>query len=230
MKKILFFATILLLLLAVPFSASAEDATEIPTADETQTEQADQSLTEFFNDEIRPALISVALALGASAPILVAFVKKIGQYKTVVAAYAAKKAENADLKGLVEDLKATISAVDIVKFKEEITNAFTEAYQKAVDSSRLNNALLAEFAERQNVVDAKVQALLAGATNAWSQSPAAVACLTALPNETVLRKQAEQIHALEAYIRQTKGDEADVIIADLKGVQEDDKQGENVAV
>lgn len=221
-KKIFAIALLVLLSLCLCFAVSAEGEVAEPSEE--------FSLTEFFNEEIRPALISVALALGAALPVFVAFVKKIGQYKSVVSAYVAKKAENDDLKGLVAELQATISAVDISKFKEEITKAFTEAYQKAVDSSRLNNALLSEFSERQNVVDAKLQALLAGATNAWSQSPAAVACLTALPNETVLRKQAEQIHALESYIRHTKGDEADAIIADLKGVQENDKQRENVAV
>ena len=222
-KKILVVFLIVVLSIFLCCSVSAEGSTIEQSPEEF-------NLTDFFNEEIRPALFSVVLALGAALPVFIAFVKKIGQYKSLVSAYAAKKAENNDLKGLVAELQSTISAVDISKFKEEITKAFTEAYQKAVDSSRMNNALLAEFTEKQNVLDAKLQALLAGATNAWAQSPAAVACLTALPNETVLRKQAEQIHALEGYIRDVKGSEAETIIADLKGVQDRDKQGENVAV
>ena len=224
MKKRIF-AIFALLILAVCLSLPV-----FATDTYTGAPSEDFNFIDFFNEEVRPALISVALSLGASAAVAVPFVKNIGKYKSLVSAYVAQKAENNDLKGLVSELQATVSAVDIVKFKDEITKAFTEAYQKAVDSSRLNNALLAEFSERQNVVDAKIQALLAGATNAWAQSPSAVACLTALPNETVLRKQAEQIHALESYIRDVKGSEAEAIIADLKGVQEHDQQGENVAV
>ena len=47
--------------------------------------------------------------------------------------------------------------------------------------------------------------------------PAAVACLSEAPTEYAVKKQSMELKALEDYIREIKGEEAEAIITELKG-------------
>ena len=76
--------------------------------------------------------------------------------------------------------------------------------------------LYAQMEAKIELLSAQIDALIRGAQNAWSQSPAAVACLTASPSESVVRKQRDQIKALEQYITEYKGEEATAIISKLE--------------
>ena len=81
---------------------------------------------------------------------------------------------------------------------------------------KIDKKTYAEIKAQIDTISAQLNALINGATNAWRSSESAVACLAASPTQTVVEQQAAEIKALEDYIRETKGDEADKIISDVK--------------
>ena len=164
----------------------------------------------YFNNNILPLIISAASTLLAGLTLLIPYLRNSGKYKQLQAIYTRLKAEN-------DNLQTLLNSTDITTIKDALALMMTEELTKAVKELKIDSTAYANFETQLKVLSAQVQALINGATNAWAQSPSAVQCLTVSPTEEAVKRQALEIKALEDYIRETKGDEAEAIILELKG-------------
>ena len=192
---------------------------EIPPDNTAPSGEEDQFIiSQFFEEKILPLIISAGSAflmfLGAITPAL----KNSGKYKRLQGIYSATKAENAKY---VELLQGT----DIEKFKETIESILTDDLKKKIAELGNFEPKFDEMSAKMELLFAQMQSMKEGAINAWAQSPAAVAALTASPTESAVLKLVQQNKAFEGYIKEQKGDEAAKIIAELKGESENDEQG-----
>lgn len=233
MKKIVSILIIALLLtFTLGVSVYAEDTTETtaqtteqtpapvtpPTGEQgaqeknstTQTDEEELSVTQFFNEKILPLLVAAFYAVVGLIAFSAPYIKKIVKFNKLHGIYLKQKEEN-------ENLKSLLNMTDISKFKEAVETAFTEYVKHALDAVKIDNNLVANLTVQIEVMKAQIQSLIAGATNAWAQSPGAVACLSAAPTESALRVQAAYIAALEGHIKESKGEEAEKILTELKG-------------
>ncbi len=231
MKRIVSIIIIALLLtLTLGVCVYAEDATESTLQSTEQTpapatppaqEQGkqgqngasnadEQSKTEFFNEAILPLLTSAASAVVGLIAISAPYIKKSAKFNKLHGIYLKQKEENETLQGL-------LNMTDISKFKEAVEKVLTEDVKRALDAVKIDNDLVANFTAQIEVVKAQIQSLIGGALNAWAQSPGAVACLSAAPAESALRAQAAYVAALETHIKESKGEEAEKILTELKG-------------
>ena len=196
-----------------------EPPAEIPTDNTAPSGEEDQFIiSQFFEEKILPLIISAGSAflmfLGAITPAL----KNSGKYKRLQGIYSATKAENAKY---VELLLGT----DIEKFKETVESILTDDLKKKIAELGNFEPKFDEMSAKMELLFAQMQAMKEGAINAWAQSPAAVAALTASPTESAVLRLVQQNKAFEGYIKEQKGDEAAKIIAELKGESENDEQG-----
>ena len=64
-------------------------------------------------------------------------------------------------------------------------------------------------------MNAKVDCLIKGASNAWSKSTAAMSALTEVPEKSVLTKIESENEALKRYIREVQADEGEKKIKEI---------------
>jgi hypothetical protein len=228
MKKvlsILVFAVLLALILTVSVCATSDPAeTTAQTTEQTpapvippvtepdtqeQTEE-EQSKTKFFNETILPLLTSAASSILGLIAISVPYLKKSAKFNKLHGIYLKQKEENETLQGL-------LNMTDISKFKDAVYQVLTEDVQKALANVKIDNDLVADMNAQMELIRAQIQSLISGATNAWAQSPSAVACLSTAPTESAVKKQAAYIASLEDYVKTAKGEEAEKILTELKG-------------
>ena len=176
----------------------------------TQTDEDELSKTQFFNEKILPLLTSAASAVVGLIAIAAPYIKKSAKFEKLHGIYLKQKEEN-------ETLQSLLNMTDVNKFKEAVEKVLTEDVKRALDAVKIDNDLVATFTAQIELMRAQIQTLIAGAQNAWAQSPAAVACLSAAPTESAVRKQAAYIAALEDYVKNAKGEEAEKILTELKG-------------
>lgn len=167
--------------------------------------------TEFFNEKVLPFIVSSGSAILSGLLLVAPYLKNAGQLKQVKALYVKIKEENDTLKSLLE-------STDVNEFKSALETILTEDLKKAIQNISLDNNALADLRAKYETLTEMMQALMNAATNVWAQSPAAVACLTNAPDAAALRTAYERVAALENYIRDEKGAEADKIIAEIEGV------------
>lgn len=167
-------------------------------------------ISEFFNNRILPFIISAASTFLGLLIVAVPYIKKAGKLNRLQGLYKSIKTENDRLCSLLE-------TTDVDKLKSTLEDIMTEDLKKAIKNVKIDNEYLADVASQLRMLSAQMDAIINGATNAWAQSPAAVACLTSAPTETALKKSVSDVKALEDYIRETKGEEAEEIISRLKG-------------
>lgn len=250
-KKILLIALVLCILsfFVLPLSAEEVPTEEPPTTTTTdsQTEPtappedsgditldingATVTVTEFFNNNILPVLTGVGTVILMFLAFLAPILKLVGKYKNLQGLFTQQGEQNAAYEKI-------LSATDIAKFSETLKSFVNDELKKTLDTdfkgvvekAMIDKNLAESIEARMETMSAQIDALIRGATNAWAQAPAAVSCLTSAPTETVLKKQVSEIHALEAYIREQKGAEADAIIEKLKGGAEHDELGQAPAV
>lgn len=203
-----FFAIVFVIALMVCAFSVPVFAEEIAT--ETTTEYT-FTTTEFFNEKVLPFLVSAGSALLSGLLLIAPYLKNSGQMKQAKALYVKIKEENETLKSLLE-------STDVNEFKSALETILTEDLKKAIQNISLDNNALADLRAKYETLAEMMQALMNAATNVWAQSPAAVACLTNAPDAAALRTAYERVAALENYIREEKGAEAEKIIAIVEGV------------
>lgn len=202
---IVFVIALMVCALSVPaFAEEVVETTEKTTLTTFTT-------TEFFNDKVLPFLVSAASALLSGLLLIAPYLKNSGQLKQAKALYVKIKEENETLKSLLE-------STDVNEFKSTLETILTEDLKKAIQNISLDNNALADLRAKYETLSEMMQALMNAATNVWAQSPAAVACLTNAPDAAALRTAYERVAALENYIREEKGAEAEKIIAIVEGV------------
>nr|DAN95854.1 MAG TPA: SMODS and SLOG-associating 2TM effector domain family 4 [Caudoviricetes sp.] len=185
------------------------DADTEPTEDITAKIKAILSESDYFTKNILPLVISAGSALLMGIGALLPYLKKNAKYKQLLGLYKGLQAKT-------DELTKAIQEGDPDKLKEALTAALGTEFTKVLESLKIDKKTYAEIKAQIDTISAQLSALINGATNAWRGSETAVACLTATPTQSAVEKQAAEIKALEDYIRETKGDEADKVITDIK--------------
>lgn len=185
------------------------DADTEPTEDITAKIKAILSESDYFTKNILPLVISAGSALLMGIGALLPYLKKNAKYKQLLGLYKGLQAKT-------DELTKAIQEGDPDKLKEALTAALGTEFTKVLESLKIDKKTYAEIKAQIDTISAQLTALINGATNAWRGSETAVACLTATPTQSAVEKQAAEIKALEDYIRETKGDEADKVITDIK--------------
>lgn len=165
--------------------------------------------SDYFTKNILPLVISAGSALLMGVGALLPYLKKNAKYKQLLGLYKGLQAKT-------DELTKAIQEGDPDKLKEALTAALGTEFAKVLESLKIDKKTYAEIKAQIDTISAQLTALINGATNAWRGSESAVACLTATPTQSAVEKQAAEIKALEDYIRETKGDEADKVITDIK--------------
>lgn len=192
------------------------------SADETPAENTDEltdkiterikaylSESDYFTKNILPLVISAGSTLLLGAGMLLPYLKKNAKYKQLLGLYKGLQAKTDELTKAIQDS-------DPKKLQEVLSEALGPQFTKMIESLKLDKKTYSEFKAQLDTLSAQLTALINGATNAWRGSESAVACLSASPTQSAVEKQAAEAKALEDYIRETKGDEADQIISELK--------------
>lgn len=167
------------------------------------------SVTEYFEEKILPILISAGTVLLGGLAMLVPFLQKNAKYNRLQGLYTKSMEE-------LEKYSELLKNTDVSQFKAALEEILSKDLKGSIERLGLDNENVAKMEAKIELLSAQIDALIRGAQNAWSQSSAAVACLTASPSESVVRKQRDQIKALEQYITEYKGEEATAIISKLK--------------
>lgn len=215
-----------------PGTVEDEPKEEVPPADEPapgeenpaveekgeSTGETTYIISQFFEEKILPLIISAGSAFVMFIGAIVPAIKNAGKFKRLQGIYAATKAEN-------EKFAELLKSTDIAKFKETIENLLTGDLKKKIAELGNFQPQFDEIYAKLELLFAQMQAMKEGALNAWAQSPAAVAALTSSPTESAVLKLVQHNKALEGYIKEQKGEEAEKIIAELKGETADDEQG-----
>ncbi len=199
--------------------------TEPPTEDDIPAEDDEETyiVSQLFEEKILPFLISAGSAFVMFIGAIVPAIKSSGKFKRLQGIYSATKAENAKYAELLQ-------GTDLDKFKDTIENILTGDLKKKIAELGNFQPQFDEIYAKLELLFAQMQSMKEGALNAWAQSPAAVAALTASPTESAVLKLVQQNKALEGYIKDQKGEEAEKIIAELKGESTNDEQGNVPAV
>lgn len=200
--------SVISLLLVFSLSAFAEEGSI--TENETVSEEENTDITAYFNDTVLPLIISAATTLIAALPFIIPVIKKNAKYNKLQAFYSRACDE-------ITRLEEFVKSNDVENFKSKIAEAMSEELTKAVTSLKIESGVYADIVSKIETLSAQMNALSRGAANAWAQSPGAVACLSEAPTEYAVKKQSMELKALEDYIREIKGEEAEAIITELKG-------------
>ena len=186
-----------------------EDTNKDLSEDITSRIKAILTESDYFTKNILPLVISAGSALLMGIGALLPYLKKNAKYKQLLGLYKGLQAKTDELTKAIQD-------GDPEKLKEVLSAALGTEFAKIIESLKIDKKTYAEIKAQIDTISAQLNALINGATNAWRSSESAVACLAASPTQTVVEQQAAEIKALEDYIRETKGDEADKIISDVK--------------
>lgn len=203
-------------------SVTEEPATDEPedppsaTPDETGAGWLEE-LQANFNDEAIPFLLSSAYLLIGLAMVIVPYISKSAKFKQVQALYTQASADAVQLRQMLANTDLA-SLRDMMA--EALDKALPDDLAERIDRAAGAEAMAALHASVE-LLRSQVNALIRGAQNAWGQSPAAVACLTEAPSEEAVKELAGKVDALEGYIRNAKGDEAQAIIDELEGTSHD---------
>lgn len=171
-----------------------------------------QSASNYFKQNILPLLTGTGSALVAGLLALLPYIKNKNRRKQLEAYAATLQKANADLDTLLKstDPEAIKKAVDGL-FGERATEIVNEMIKQIpIDNKRIN-----ELATEIGTVNAKLDCLIKGATNAWAKSSAATAALTEVPEKSLLVEKETENAKLKQYIRAQAGEEADKLIVDI---------------
>lgn len=218
MKKLAFVLTIVLIFsisLLTPCVVFAEEGpagAENATQESTKTEET-FSLATFFEEKILPHITTAATAIAtllvAAGPLLKKLFSSKKQLGELKGLYTATVEENATLKEIA-------ASVDIDAIRTKISEGVSAAVKEAVNKLKIDAVWYAEIKTGQETISAQLQSVINGAMNAWAQSPGAVACLTSAPTESALKKAVAENKAMEQYIREMKGEEAEALLNSIK--------------
>lgn len=190
-------------------TATDGEKTEDTNEDITSRIKAILNESDYFTKNILPLVISAGSALLMGIGALLPYLKKNAKYKQLLGLYKGLQAKT-------DELTKAIQEGNPEKLKEVLSAALGTEFAKIIESLKIDKKTYAEVKAQIDTISAQLNALINGATNAWRGSESAVACLAASPTQTVVEQQEAEIKALEDYIRETKGDEADKIISDVK--------------
>lgn len=230
MKRIFAFIALAILLTALlGVTVYAEDATETtttateqetpmttPPTEESPAEgendaQEGMTASQYFNEKILPLLTSSGIVAVGYIAMNLATIKSKLEAKGLRVTCSGLNKMNADLKAVIEN-------IDLNALRDEIIEKVSTDIKDFISAVELDNTLVASYNAQMELMRAQIQTLINGAMNAWAQSPAAVACLSTAPTESAVRDMSAYIIGLENYVKQTKGEEAEQILSELKGV------------
>ena len=176
-------------------------------------EQGIESAGEYFEQKILPWLISSIVALVLGVLTLLPSIKDKIKYKALKEKYNVTCDER-------DNYKNQIGALSAGTLKEIVLDVLGEVLKTEVlpelQKFKIDNNVVADVKTELDTMGAKIDAFIKGATNAWSTVPEAVSALSQAPEKVVLQQLENRKLALENYIREIKGEEAEKIIADLE--------------
>ena len=196
-----------------------DDITPSDTTDETNSKLDEllKKLNEsdagvYFKTYIMPIITGAGSALIAGLIALIPYIKNHNRRKQLEAFAATLQKSN-------EDLEKLINSTNVLELKSALTEIFGETNKGLINEllERLENYLksFAEIKSDVDIVNAKVDCLIKGASNAWSKSTAAMSALTEVPEKSVLTKIESENEALKRYIREVQADEGEKKIKEI---------------
>lgn len=208
-----------------PTETPEETPSEIPTENEETLnslvtellailkEQGIESAGQYFEQKILPWLISSIVSLVLGVIMLLPTIKDKIKYKALKEKYNVTCDERDGYKNQVGALsKDTIKTIILEVLGETFNSEIVPQLQKF----KIDESVVADVKTELDTMNAKIDAFIKGATNAWSTVPEAVSALTEAPEKIVLQQLENRKLALENYIREIKGEEAEKIIAELE--------------
>lgn len=167
---------------------------------------------DYFVKNILPLITGAGTALIGFLVSVFPAIKNNNRYRQLQGFYTQIKDEN-------EALKTLLTSTDIPSLKEAfkavVKDEQLELVDKFIKETKINEKGLAGLETDVNVLIGKINALIAAAQNVWAKSPEAVAALTEAPERSTLVAMQRENDKLKDYIRQTKGEEAEAIIAEM---------------
>lgn len=167
---------------------------------------------DYFVKNILPLITGAGTALIGFIVSVFPAIKNNNRYRQLQGFYTQIKDEN-------EALKTLLTSTDIPSLKEAfkavVKDEQLELVDKFIKETKINEKGLAGLETDVNVLIGKINALIAAAQNVWAKSPEAVAALTEAPERSTLVAMQRENDKLKDYIRQTKGEEAEAIIAEM---------------
>nr|DAI55026.1 MAG TPA: hypothetical protein [Caudoviricetes sp.] len=166
----------------------------------------------YFKTYIMPIITGAGSALVAGLVALIPYIKNRNRRKQLEAFAATLQKSN-------EDLEKLINSTNVLELKSALTEIFCETNKELINVlfERLENYLksFAEIKSDIDILNAKVDCLIKGASNAWSKSTAAMSALTEVPEKSVLTKIESENEALKRYIREVQADEGEKKIKEI---------------
>ena len=166
----------------------------------------------YFKTYIMPIITGAGSALIMGLIALIPYIKNHNRCKQLEAFAATLQKAN-------EDLEKLINSTNVLELKSALTEIFGETNKGLINEllERLENYLksFAEIKSDVDIVNAKVDCLIKGASNAWSKSTAAMSALTEVPEKSVLTKIESENEALKRYIREIQADEGEKKINEI---------------
>lgn len=166
----------------------------------------------YFKTYIMPIITGAGSALVAGLVALIPYIRNRNRRKQLEAFAATLQKSN-------EDLEKLINSTNVLELKSALTEIFGETNKELINVlfERLENYLksFAEIKSDIDIVNAKVDCLIKGASNAWSKSTAAMSALTEVPEKSVLTKIESENEALKRYIREVQADEGEKKIREI---------------
>ncbi len=192
---------------------SAEISAVVPSNSETKAPLEDAD--DYFINNILPLITGIGSALLALLGFLIPFFKNHARYKQLQGLYTQLVDDKNNLDTLLKStdltqIKAVLMELFATQFNEQLTSA--------VSKLRIDKESIAELQANLDVVNARLDALLKGASVAWQGKPEAVSALVDAPTKKVLQDLTEANNRLKSYILEKYGDDATKIIKEIEGV------------
>ena len=176
-------------------------------------EQGIESAGEYFEQKILPWLISSIVALVLGVLTLLPTIKDKIKYRVLKEKYNVTCDERDNYKNQIGALSAgTLKNIVL----EVVGETFNSEIIPQLQKFKIDNSVVGDIKTELDTMNAKIDAFIKGATNAWATVPDAVSALTEAPEKVVLQQLENRKLALENYIREIKGEEAEKIIAELE--------------
>lgn len=186
----------------VPSIEEEPPVDEIPSVEEVESEVEQRlKVVLAWLEEQLPVIISTIAALFG---IVAATVNKIKEH-TAKVFFTKEKEKNAAL-------ATALDKQSVESLRAELIPIIQTALAEEVEKLEITDAVYADMKAENKLILAALSSLIRGATNAWAQSPAAVAELTKTADDVAVHNLSLQVVALEKLLYAKYGADAKELI------------------
>ena len=166
---------------------------------------------QWFNTYVMPALAGAGSAVLSLIITLFPRLKTNARYKQLQGAYA-------QLEESYNNIKDNLSVEAIHKTIEEVLGKeIGDKFEEALKTIALDEKKFAEVSATVDTLSTQIGNLIDAAKVVWGANAKATQILAGAPTVEALNKETAERIKLENYIRTLKGEEAELIIAEIKG-------------